>query len=62
MRFYKIAGRRLEIVGELLSTIWGMKRWWLVPMVALLVLFGVVLILAQSLAVWTFIYTLMSCE
>jgi hypothetical protein len=58
MRFFKIAKRRLGIVGELFSFIWGMKRWWLVPMVALLVIFGVLLILAQSSAVGPFIYTL----
>ena len=49
---------RLGIVGELLSFLWQRKLWWLIPMVLVIVLFGVLLIFAQGSAVAPFIYTL----
>lgn len=49
---------RLGIFGELLAFLWQRKLWWLIPMVVILVLFGVLLIFAQSSAVAPFIYTL----
>jgi hypothetical protein len=50
--------RRLGIAGELLAFFWGNKRWWLVPVVAILLAIGVLLILAQSAVIAPFIYTL----
>ena len=58
MRFVQIAKRRAGIVGELFTFIWSIKRWWMLPMVFLLMLFAVLLILAQSSAIAPFIYTL----
>lgn len=58
MSFFQTARQRLGIAGELLAFLWGNKRWWMVPMVAVLLLFGVVMILAQSSAIAPFIYTL----
>ena len=58
MRFLKTAKRRFGIAGELLSFLWGNKRWWMVPMILVLFVFGVLLILAQSSAIAPFIYTL----
>jgi hypothetical protein len=58
MRFLKTARRRFGIAGELLSFLWGNKRWWMVPMIVVLFAFGVLLILAQSSAIAPFIYTL----
>ncbi len=49
---------RMGIIGELLSFLWQRKLWWLIPMVTVLVLFGVLLIFAQGSAVAPFIYTL----
>ena len=49
---------RMGIVGELLSFLWQRKLWWLIPMVLVIVLFGVLLIFAQGSAVAPFIYTL----
>lgn len=51
MSFLKIATRRFGIAGELLSFFMANKRWWLVPMVTVLLLFGVLMILAQSSAI-----------
>jgi hypothetical protein len=49
---------RMGIVGELLSFLWQRKLWWLIPMMLVIVLFGVLLIFAQGSAVAPFIYTL----
>lgn len=49
---------RLGIVGELFSFFWSSKRWWLVPMLAVLFLIGALIVLAQSSAVAPFMYTL----
>lgn len=58
MRFLKTARRRFGIAGELLSFLGGNKRWWMLPMIIVLFLFGVLLVLAQSSAIAPFIYTL----
>jgi hypothetical protein len=47
-----------RVSGELLSFFWGNRRWWLLPMLIVLSLFGVLIILAQSSAIAPFIYTL----
>ncbi len=51
-------GQRLGIAGELFSFFWSNKRWWMVPILVTLFLFGVLLVLAQSSAIAPFIYTL----
>ena len=51
-------GRRLRIVGELVAFLWEQKLWWLIPMVLVLLLFGMLLVFAQSPAIAPFIYTL----
>jgi hypothetical protein len=51
-------GTQMGIIGELLSFLWQRKLWWLIPMILVIVLFGVLLIFAQGSAVAPFIYTL----
>lgn len=46
------------IVGQLLNFLWQRKLWWLIPMVAVLLLFGLLLIFASASGVGPFIYTL----
>ena len=58
MGFLRVARRRFGIAGELLSFFWGNKRWWLVPVIVVLLAMGVILILAQSAVIAPFIYTL----
>jgi hypothetical protein len=48
----------LGVVGELLGFLWERKLWWLIPMVALLMVFGLLLIFASSSGVGPLIYTL----
>jgi uncharacterized membrane protein len=58
MGMLQTTGQRVGIAGELFSFFWSNKRWWMVPILVTLFLFGVLLILAQSSAIAPFIYTL----
>lgn len=58
MRFTESLASRMGIMGEFLSFFWKNKWWWLTPMIFVLLLFGVLLMFAQSSAIAPFIYTL----
>jgi hypothetical protein len=58
MGMRRTAGSRLGIVGELFGYLWQRKLWWLMPMIAVLLIFGALLVFAQGSAVAPFIYTL----
>ena len=58
MGFLSQSKRRFGIAGELIQFLIHNKRWWLVPMVAVLLVFAVILVMAQSSAIAPFIYTL----
>jgi hypothetical protein len=49
---------RFGVAGELLGFLWERKLWWMIPMVVVLLAFGLLLVLAQSTAVAPVIYTL----
>jgi hypothetical protein len=49
---------RISIAGELVAFLWAVKLWWLIPMVACLLVLGVLIILAQSSSIAPFIYAL----
>ena len=49
---------KLGIAGELLSFLWQRKLWWMIPMVIMLLMFGLLLIFAQGTGIAPFIYTL----
>ncbi len=46
------------VVRELLAFLWKRKLWWLIPMVAVLLVFGLLLIFASASGVGPFIYSL----
>jgi Family of unknown function (DUF5989) len=48
----------MSIVAELWAFLRVRKKFWLLPIVALMLLFGALLVLAQSSAIAPFIYTL----
>ena len=48
----------LGIMGELLTALWQRKLWWLIPMVLVLLLFGLLLVFASTSSIAPFIYTL----
>jgi hypothetical protein len=58
VKFLRSAGRRLETGGELLKFFARNKTWWLTPMILLLLIFGVLVVFAQTSAIAPFIYTL----
>jgi len=49
---------KLQIIRELLVFLWQRKLWWMIPMIIVLILFGLLLIFTQGSAVAPFIYTL----
>ncbi len=52
------AARKVGIVQELMVFLWERKLWWMMPMVLTLLLFGLLILFAESSAVAPFIYTL----
>ena len=46
------------VVGELLGFLWERKLWWLLPMVTVLLIFGLLVIFASASGLAPFIYTL----
>lgn len=44
-------------LGNLFGFLWRQKRWWLMPMVVLLLLLGVLIILGSAAGIGPFIYT-----
>ena len=49
---------KLSIIGELWSFMRVRKKWWLGPIVFMLLLLGLLLVLTQGSALAPFIYTL----
>ena len=58
MKFTQGVRQRFGIAGELMGFLWERKLWWLIPMVLVLLVFGGLLVTAQSSALGPFIYTL----
>lgn len=49
---------RISIVKELFRFLWNERLWWMVPLVAVLLVFGGMIVLAQQSVLAPFIYTL----
>ena len=49
---------KLGIAGELIVFLWKRKLWWLIPMVAVLLAFGIVIVVGGSTGAGPFVYTL----
>ncbi len=58
MKILKSIGSRLGVVGEMFTYLWKRKLWWLMPMVFILVVFGLLMVFAQASGIAPFIYTL----
>ena len=56
--FLRSMSSNFSVVGELLAFLWARKLWWLIPMVTVLLLFGLLLIFASASGLAPFIYTL----
>jgi hypothetical protein len=49
---------RFGLVGEIVIYLWRRKLWWMIPMVLVLLIFGLLLVFATVTGVGPFIYTL----
>ena len=49
---------KLSIIAEFWEFLKKKKKWWLLPIVAFLVLLGTLIVLTQGSAIAPFIYTL----
>lgn len=58
MRLIKDTAAKLRIAGELIVFLWKRKLWWLIPMVAVLLAFGIVIVVGGSTGAGPFVYTL----
>jgi len=52
------AGRRFGIAGELVMYFVGHRRWWMLPLVLVVLVAGLLILLAQSSALAPFLYPL----
>ena len=58
MKASKKAGARAGVLKELVAFLWARRLWWLIPLMVLLVTFGLLLVFAQASGIAPFIYTL----
>lgn len=49
---------KFSIIAELFGFLWARRLWWLMPMTAVLILLGILMIIAHSSALAPFIYPL----
>ena len=56
--FIRSMTSNFSVAGELLGFLWQRKLWWLIPMITLLLIFGLLLIFASASGIGPFIYTL----
>ena len=57
MSFLKSIQNTFSIVGELLGFLWK-RRWWLIPLILVLLIVGAIIAIASNPVVAPFIYTL----
>ena len=58
MKFLKNLSSRLSIFGELWSFMRTRKKWWLGPIIVVLVFLSLVIVLTEGSALAPFIYSL----
>ena len=58
LKFFRRFAISVGTVAELLSYFGDNKRWWLLPMLIILFLFGALIMAAQSSVIGPFIYSI----
>lgn len=58
MKVLREIGEKFVIAGELLSFMWHRKMWWMIPLVVVLLFFGLIIVAGSATGVGPFIYTL----
>ena len=51
-------GARVGIAGELIEFLWVQKMWWMIPVVSILLLFGLLIGFGTASGLGPFVYTL----
>ena len=57
-RILESLAARLGLIGLVFGYFWGQKLWWLIPMVAVLLVLGILIAVAEASVIGPFIYTL----
>ena len=57
-KFFRAMVTNTGIVGEIMVFLWQRKLWWLIPMIAMLLLIGLVLVFATGSGALPFLYPL----
>ena len=58
MKFLDQLKARFAIMSELMAFFWERRLWWMIPMVVVLLAFGLLIIFTQSSALAPFLYPL----
>ena len=58
MSMLREIGDKFGIAGELLGFLCRRKMWWAIPMVAVMLFFGLIIVVGSATGVGPFIYTL----
>jgi len=58
VNFFNQFKSRFAIMNELVTFLWVRRMWWMIPMVVVLLGFGLLIIFTQSSALAPFLYPL----
>jgi Family of unknown function (DUF5989) len=58
VNFFNQFKSRITIMNELVTFLWVRRLWWMIPMVLVLLGFGLLIIFTQSSALAPFLYPL----
>ena len=56
--FIRSMSSNVSVVAEMMAFLWQRKLWWLIPVVSVLLVFGLVLVFASTSGLGPFIYPL----
>ena len=57
MSLFRELGEKIQISGELIGFLWRRKMWWMIPMVSVMLFFGIIIVFGSSSGVGPVIYT-----
>jgi len=57
-KFLRSMAANFSVSGELMGFLWERKLWWMIPMVVLLLGFGLLMVFASASGIGPFVYTL----
>ena len=58
MKVFRGLLTNFSVLGSVFHMLWAHKLWWLIPMVTVLLVFGLLLVFATTTGLGPFIYTL----